>query len=217
MNSSTTAPAERSPDRLFLAILALAVIIVGGLSFGIRHAIAPSMELVETMVRSPLPESLRPIYAQQTPNGEVAEFFDSATNHKFSLARAPLETESTATPRDLMNGIVDFQRSGLVVSGLAPLSVRFSQALFKGRSAYDLSDTSVPVAGGHIEALSFLTTKGANHAMTIVHRPGEQITLLALMKNSPVDLAAFGRFIELALDAPGRTRPILPPQADPIR
>lgn len=217
MNSSTTAPAERSPDRLFLAVLALAVIIVGGLSFGIRHVIAPSTELVETMVRSPLPEGLRPIYAQETPNGEVAEFFDNATNHKFSLARAPLETESIATPRDLMNGIVDFQRSGSIVPGLAPLSVRFSQALFNGRSAYDLSEVSVTTKGGETPALAFVTTKGANHALTVFNRPGEQITVLALKKNSPVDLAAFGRFIELALDAPGGTRSAISPPVDPIR
>jgi len=202
--TATTAPtsSERSPDRLFLGLFALAIIIVGGLWFGIQQVIAPSTEVVAKIVKAPLPETFRPIYAQQTPSGDVAEFFDSASHHKFSIARAPFESSTSATPRDLMDGIIEFQRNGGLRSGLAPLSIKFSQALFKGQSAYDVSDASITVAGETVPALVFVTTKGANHALTVMNRGNEQLTILALKKNSPVDIGAFGRFIELALGTP---------------
>jgi hypothetical protein len=191
--ATNTAP--RSPDKLFLALFALAIIVVGGLWFSIQGIIAPSKETATELLRTPAPETLNALYSARTESGDVAEFFDKTTNHKFSVAIAPREEPTAPTPQQLLDAVIEFQASRAINPQFAPLTVKFSQALFTGRRAYDVTEGTITVDGVTYPVLRFLTNKGANHAITVFSRPNEQVVILALKKNGPVDTAALERFM----------------------
>ncbi|MFM1847098.1 MAG: hypothetical protein RL417_572 [Pseudomonadota bacterium] len=205
-----SATVHRSPDKLFLALFACAIVVVGGLWLGIQLTIAPSKETAVELLRAPTPPTLNALYSAKTSSGDVAEFFDKSSNHKFSLAISAFADSPASSPRALLDAIVEFQKSGAVNAGFSPLSVKFSQALITGRRAYELVDGSVTVNGTALPVLQFVTNKGANHAIAVIHRGSEQVVVLALKKNSPVDSGVFGRFLEQIRPAGSAAPPTTP-------
>jgi hypothetical protein len=193
----------KSPAPLFLGIFLLALISVAGLWLT-ANRLGSSANLDLKKIFLVPPDSLKLLYGVETKSGVVAEFFDPSSRHKFALARAPTSEGSLPQVAKLLAEIMRYQSSRTVPAGTNPFLLKFISAQFDGRRAYEISNQvmTVPENAPSGQVLTFMTNRGANYAVTILQDSGDTTVVIAMLKDSAVDLKALGTFVALLQSSP---------------
>ena len=194
----------KSPAPLFLGIFVLALISVAGLWIAAKRLGAPNnLDLGKIFVDIPA-DSIKLLYGAETENGIVAEFFAPSTKHKFGLAQASSSRGGFPPLTELLSKVIEYQGARTVPAGTNPFLLKFTGAQFDGRRAYSVQVHEMPSEDAlrPAKVLSFVTNRGANYAVTVLQDSATITVVIAMLKDSPVDLAALGSFLALLRSSP---------------